>query len=45
MTINTDMVFKLGWTVVNIKETIKRVKKMVKVNMFGKMEVIIMEIG
>jgi hypothetical protein len=45
MTINTDMVFKLGWMVANIKETINRVKKMVKVNMYGKMEVIIMEIG
>jgi hypothetical protein len=40
-----DMVFKLGWMVVNIKETINKVKKMAKANMYGKMEVIIMEIG
>ncbi len=45
MIISMDMVFKLGLTIVNTKECIIKEKNMDKENMFGKMEVIIKEIG
>lgn len=45
MTINTDMVFKLGLMVASMKVTIKKERKMDKENILGKMEAFIKETG